>query len=135
MSLDYSPKLYQVAHERALELRRNQTPSEKLLWQALRGRKLEGYKFHRQHPIRVEVDGRLTFAIADFYCAEAKLIVEVDGSSHEQRQVQDEMRDLATNARGYSVLRVSASDVEMCLPGVLAMIIREIEQCIRTPGT
>ncbi len=133
MSLNHSPKLYQVAHKRAKQLRGNQTPSEVLLWQALRGRRLEGYKFLRQHPIRVEAGGRLTFVIADFYCAEAKLIVEVDGSVHENRQDLDEMRDSATFARGYHILRVSASDVEARLPEVLAVILREIKRHVLAP--
>ncbi|MBS1555521.1 MAG: NTP transferase domain-containing protein [Bacteroidetes bacterium] len=64
----------------ARELRKSQTPAEKLLWANLRNRKLEGYKFIRQHPIPFNYSGEQEqFYIADFYCAEKKLVVEVDG--------------------------------------------------------
>ena len=61
-------------HKFARELRRNLTEAEKILWQELRNRKLGGFKFRRQHPINKFV--------ADFYCHEVKLIVELDGSQH-----------------------------------------------------
>ena len=53
------------------ELRRKMTPYEKVLWQRLRTKKIVGFKFRRQHPIK--------FYIADFYCHEARLVIEVDG--------------------------------------------------------
>jgi very-short-patch-repair endonuclease len=134
VSLSHSPKLYHVAHERARELRRQLTPTEKLLWQALRGRKLEGYKFLRQHPILVDDNGRESFVVADFYCAEAKLIVEVDGAVHEDQQERDEARDFAASLRGYRVLRVLAKDVEEHGPDVLARIKREIERYAQALG-
>lgn len=59
----------------ARSLRRDETRAEKLLWKYLRGRKLDGYKFRRQHPI----DGKF---ILDFYCFEAKLGIEIDGQNH-----------------------------------------------------
>ena len=58
----------------ARELRRNQTDDEKALWRALRGRRFAGFKFRRQHTIGDY--------ILDFYCADAKLAVELDGSQH-----------------------------------------------------
>ena len=67
----------------ARNLRKNLTPEEKILWQYLRNRKLNGFKFLRQHPIMLrEVSSGKQFYIADFYCAEKKLIVEVDGLIH-----------------------------------------------------
>ncbi len=134
MSLGRSPKLYQVAHGRARELRKHQTPSELCLWQALRRRKLGGYKFLRQHPILVESGGKETFIVADFYCAEAKLIVEVDGSVHDGRQERDTLRDTTTRARGYRVLRVAARDVDNSLAEVVAAIRRAVERYIQAPG-
>ncbi|HLN52950.1 MAG TPA: endonuclease domain-containing protein, partial [Lentimicrobium sp.] len=58
----------------AKDLRQNQTDAESILWSKLRNRKCNGMKFRRQHPI-------LSF-VADYYCHEKKLIVEVDGSVH-----------------------------------------------------
>jgi very-short-patch-repair endonuclease len=60
---------------RARELRKVMTPAEKMLWQQLRGRGLNGLKFRRQHPL-----GNL---IVDFYCAEHRLVIEVDGGIHD----------------------------------------------------
>ncbi|WOK05895.1 endonuclease domain-containing protein [Imperialibacter roseus] len=55
-------------------MRKNHTAAENLLWQNLRGRKLGGHKFRRQHPV--------AGFIADFYCHEAKLVIELDGKIH-----------------------------------------------------
>jgi very-short-patch-repair endonuclease len=60
--------------QRARELRQPQTPAEERLWYWLRNSQLEGMKFRRQHPV-----GRF---IVDFYCAEKKLVIEVDGDTH-----------------------------------------------------
>jgi very-short-patch-repair endonuclease len=105
------------------------------LWEALRGRKLGGYKFLRQHPILVESNGRETFIVADFYCAEARLIVEVDGTVHANQQERDRARDLATDLRGYRVMRVKAEDVQGNLLELLAGIKREVERYVQAPGT
>jgi very-short-patch-repair endonuclease len=60
------------------ELRKNPTPSEKKLWKYVRNRKLSGYKFLRQKPIVHEQhNNHRYFYIADFYCAELKLVVEL----------------------------------------------------------
>lgn len=61
-------------HSYARSLRNNATDAEKLLWQQLRGRKLNGFKFRRQRPM-----GKY---VCDFVCHEAGLIVELDGSQH-----------------------------------------------------
>ena len=85
--------------ERARELRRRQTPAEELLWELLRGRKLAGAKFRRQHQFGPY--------ICDFYCHEARLVVECDGAPHrnpEQRSADHE-RDDNMRAEGLAVLR------------------------------
>ncbi|MCB1579577.1 MAG: endonuclease domain-containing protein, partial [Alphaproteobacteria bacterium] len=58
----------------ARTLRKNQTDAEKLLWSKLRNRQFENLKFRRQHPVPPYV--------ADFYCEDLKLIVEIDGGQH-----------------------------------------------------
>ena len=100
----------------ARELRRTQTPSEETLWKALRGHKLTGLGFRRQHPI-----GRF---VADFCCEKAKLIVEVDGGYHEsqEQQAQDMQRTAHLMDFGYVVLRVTVEDVMVSLDDVLARI-------------
>lgn len=76
------------------DLRKNQTPAERLLWQLLRNRKLDNYKFIRQHPLMIfSYNRRQRFYIADFYCAEKKLVIEADGPVHNERQEYDANRD------------------------------------------
>jgi very-short-patch-repair endonuclease len=60
-------------------LRRAQTPSEKIFWEAVRNRRVKGKKFIRQFAIPFEYDGLKRFFIADFYCSESRLVVELDG--------------------------------------------------------
>lgn len=67
----------------AREMRREPTPAEAVLWSALRGGRL-GVRFRRQHPV-----GRF---ILDFWCAEAKLAIEVDGGIHDEQHDRDEAR-------------------------------------------
>lgn len=97
----------------ARELRKSQTPAETLLWANLRNRKLEGYKFLRQHPIPFNYSGEQEqFYIADFYCAEKKLVVEVDGEYHRFNKSQDANRDAALAEMGISTLRIENEEVE-----------------------
>lgn len=92
--------------ELARELRRKSTPSERLLWAELRNRQLKGAKFFRQHPLIYEEDrGRLYFFIPDFYSAEHKLVIELDGDIHDQQQEYDRERDLIVSRLGLMVIR------------------------------
>jgi very-short-patch-repair endonuclease len=88
-------------------LRRKMTPSEKILWEVLRNRKLCGVKFNRQHPIFYEsVKNDHFFYVADFYCHEHKLVVELDGSVHDYQQEKDYNRDLILIETGLKVLHI-----------------------------
>lgn len=71
------------------------TPSERYLWKLLRNRKFEGKKFLRQHPLINENmnDEKLSFFIADSYCAQHKLVVDLDWKIHEFQKDYDEQRD------------------------------------------
>jgi very-short-patch-repair endonuclease len=98
--------------ELARELRKNQTEAEKILWRQLRGRKLSGYKFLRQHPIVYNSSNeKLYFFIADFYCAEANLIVELDGKIHEYNKEYDEQRDLIIKGKGINMVRIKNEEL------------------------
>ncbi len=134
MSLNRSPKLLEVTVRYARDLRKRPTRSERLLWAELRARKLGGWRFQRQRPILIELDGIGTFAVADFYCAAAKLIVEVDGTVHEVHKEEDQARDEALAKRGYSVMRVSASDVEHHIERVLVFIEAEVRRVVSVRG-
>jgi len=100
----------------ARRLRGEMTPTEVLLWDALRDRRLEGMKFRRRHAI-----GRF---VVDFYCHERRLVVELDGGIHldrEQRQ-RDRERQLELEERGLAFLRFTNDDIERNLDAVLIRI-------------
>ena len=93
------------AHAR--QLRKEMTDSEKILWKELRGRKLNGYKFLRQHPILHSGNlKRYNYFIADFYCAEKRTIIELDGPVHENNMEYDEYRDSILNEMNLYILRI-----------------------------
>ena len=98
--------------QRARALRAAMTDAEQALWRALRQKQLDGTRFRRQQPLGPYV--------ADFYCAAAKLIVEVDGGQHADGA--DAARDAWLAARGYRVLRFWNPDVRDNLEGVLETI-------------
>lgn len=102
---DADPINYGLLKEFMLEHRKNPTKAEQLLWEGLRGRQLEGYKFRRQHII-----GNF---IADFVCLSKGLVIEVDGLHHQlpENSLTDNERTEWLNNQGYHVLRVSNNDV------------------------
>jgi len=87
-----------------------------LLWQLVRDRQRCGKKFRRQHPLGIYT--------ADFYCAEAKLVLEVDGSPHQtiEGQRRDEARDAWMRSQGVEVLRFGGWQVEFETQQVLQCI-------------
>jgi very-short-patch-repair endonuclease len=87
------------------DLRREATPAERRLWQMVRRCQLGGRKFRRQHPV-----GRY---IVDFYCPAEKLVVELDGSVHDDpaRAEADSRRQRALEAHGLRVVRFANRDV------------------------
>jgi very-short-patch-repair endonuclease len=110
--------------ERVRGLRRNQTDPEKQLWQFLRNRRLSGYKFTRQHPLFTvysESKHRLYY-IADFYCAEANLVVELDGGIHNERQEYDQIRDSRLAERGIRTIRFRNEDLVLIEDVLLAIL-------------
>src|SRR5688500_14758603 len=88
-----------ITFERAKRLRKRMTKVEKMLWNELRRNNLKGYYFRRQHPI--------SYYIADFYCHEVRLVVEVDGPTHdtEEGRRKDEKRDKAMKEFQLTVVR------------------------------
>ncbi len=92
--------------ENARELRKNQTEAEELLWQLLRNRQLVNLKFRRQHPLK-------TGFILDFFCAEAKLGVEIDGGYHNRKEQQeyDAERTKIINEYGIRIIRFTNEQV------------------------
>ncbi len=89
------PPLPTTTLEYSRRLRREMTDAERKLWQHLRGRQLDGFKFRRQHPVPPY--------IADFCCIERKLIVELDGSQHNEHK--DAARTRFLESQGWGVVR------------------------------
>jgi very-short-patch-repair endonuclease len=91
-------------HDRAKELRQRQTSAEEKLWALLRNKQLGGYKFRRQHPIGP--------FIVDFYCDEARLVIELDGGIHDGQMGYDEAWGQWLEENGYRVLRFGNKIIE-----------------------
>jgi very-short-patch-repair endonuclease len=106
---DANSKLFGYAREN----RQKQTVAETLLWENLRNRQLKGFKFRRQHPI-----GKF---IADFYCHECNLVIEIDGRYHLQIEQADydEGRTYELMVEGLRVIRFRNEEVRMKLDWVL----------------
>lgn len=94
------------------ELRQNQTQSEEIIWEMVRNRKLEGKKFLRQHPIVYSFYKTPLYFVADFYCAENKLILEIDGAIHKLQEEYDLQRDFVLKQKGLSVLRIKNEELK-----------------------
>ena len=122
MSLNSKHKLRQVAKELCRELRKRETPAEKQLWQHLRKHKLEGKKFYRQYPLFYDLYGKESFFIADFYCHQERLVIEVDGKIHEFNKEYDKHRDEIINLLGIKVLRIKNKEIEQNIYKVLEKI-------------
>ena len=108
--IKYNPKL----KERARELRKNSTPSEIVLWKRLRGRQMYGYTFNRQKP--------LDNYIVDFYNKKLKLVIEIDGDSHDGKQEYDKKRQHKLESLGCTVIHFYDHDVMKHTEGVLIKI-------------
>src|SRR5215210_3496901 len=88
---------------RARELRKNSSRPERLLWNMIRNRALNGLKFRRQQPIGPYV--------ADFYCEAARLVVELDGISHDQQEEYDRLRDQYMQQKDLMVVRIQIDEL------------------------
>ena len=106
--------------QRSKELRKNLTPSEKRFWFHVRGNKVLGFHFRRQHPIGPY--------IADFCLEKIKLVIEIDGETHDFRYEKDVIKDQYLKEQGYEVIRIPSKDVMNKLDDVIEMIFRICEE-------
>ena len=106
---------------KARTLRRAMTKPEAALWQILRERP-DGTKFRRQHPVGPYV--------LDFYCAAAKLAIEIDGMAHEMgdNPARDQRRDEWLRCKGITVVRISATDVLTNIEGAVQHILSSLSR-------
>jgi very-short-patch-repair endonuclease len=94
------------------------TDAERRLWSALRGRRLEGYKFRRQHPLGVY--------ILDFACVEHRLVIEADGGQHADTQY-DDRRSAWLESQGWRVIRFWNNDILANTAGVVEVILKALQ--------
>ena len=109
-----SVKQWSKVKQLAREMRKEPTDTENILWQELRGHKLNRLKFRRQHSIDK--------FIVDFYCREKKLIIEVDGEIHDFQKENDSIRQEFLEEFGYTVLRFKNEEIINDLKRVLEKI-------------
>jgi len=108
-----SPEMF----ERAKVLRNHMTDSEQLLWNKLKDNQLNGIKFRRQHPI--------SQFIVDFYCHQKKLVVELDGGTHQKnaQQERDKGRQFMLEELGLTVIRFKNEDIKKDISIVISRIL------------
>ncbi|MGO8914829.1 MAG: endonuclease domain-containing protein [Stellaceae bacterium] len=109
-----------MASPLARRLRITPTDAEIRLWSRLRRKQLEGFRFRRQHPMGPYV--------VDFFCPDAKLVVEVDGGQHAE-SASDVVRTRWLEAQGYRVIRFWNNDVLGNTEGVLLSILDALRAC------
>lgn len=107
-----TPDIFRIAEE----LRKNMTEAEKVLWERINRKQIAGVRFRRQHPI-----GRF---IADFYCHKARLVIEVDGSVHDDSEVKerDEGREYELKELGLRVMRFTNGEIFTDIQSVISRI-------------
>jgi very-short-patch-repair endonuclease len=104
------PVLWEQLRPAVQKLRLEPTQAETYLWELLRNRQLGGYKFRRQHAINRFV--------VDFYCAQAQLIIEIDGMIHQSQVVEDRERQSILESLGFHVIRFTNEQV-LAEPGLV----------------
>jgi len=111
-----TPKILGIAYD----LRNGMTEAEKLLWSRLRNRQVKGFKFRRQHPINEFV--------VDFFCYDAKLVIELDGSVHDDlhQSERDKERTRILNIMGLSEMRFRNEEVINNLEDVIFLIAKNL---------
>ena len=107
-----------IFKRRRKELRRKQTPAEKVLWEQLRGRKLEKCKFWRQYSVGPY--------ILDFYCPEIRLAIEVDGHQHQAAIEYDQEREMYLKELDIKTIRYKNEEVMSKLEKVIDDIRKQI---------
>ncbi len=98
-----STELWDALKPLARQMRHEPTTAEDALWELIRNRKINGFKFRRQYTI--------DRFIVDFYCVEAHLVIEVDGAIHDYTSDEDALRQAFLESRGLRVLRFRNEDV------------------------
>lgn len=111
----------------AKTMRKNMTKEERLLW----------YDFLKDHPVRFLRQKVIGKCIADFYCASAKIVIELDGSQHFEQEGEryDAERDKYLKEFGIRVIRIPNNEVNQNFTGVCEFLDNEIRQAVKNKGS
>jgi very-short-patch-repair endonuclease len=116
-----TPKdLYDKTKRLAREMRAQQTAAEQHLWRRIRKEQVLGFKFRRQHTI--------DRFIVDFYCTKTHLVIEVDGSIHDEQVEDDQLRTEFLEQLGIRVLRFTNGEVLQQIDGVIERIAEVLQE-------
>ena len=110
MSLPYNPKL----RRRARELRKAGSLAEVLFWNQVKNKQFKSFDFDRQ-----KVIGNY---IVDFFCTNCNVVIEIDGSSYDEKQEYDAVRDAFLESLGLTVIHISVEEVKDNMSGVMQML-------------
>ncbi len=122
MSLNHKKELSEIAKNVCRDLRKKSTETEKIFWEKVRNKKFYNKKFYRQYPFFHDVIGKESFFIADFYCNEEKLIIEIDGNYHKYKLKEDNKRTKILNSFGVTVIRFKNEEIMNSIDEVLDKI-------------
>ncbi|MBK8884767.1 MAG: endonuclease domain-containing protein [Bacteroidales bacterium] len=111
--------------ETARLLRRRMTDCELLLWERLKAKKILGLRFRRQHPVDI--------FIADFYCHEARLVIEIDGDIHKEKFEYDEGREAEIEKYGIKFIRFTNNEILNEIDIVINKIKKVVNERISSP--
>jgi len=120
-------ELKNAARDLCRKLRMSQTCAENLFWIQVRNRKFMDLKFRRQQPIFYEFNNRESFFIADFFCFEKRLVIEIDGVIHDYKLAEDNERSFILNNLDLNIIRIRNEEIELNLSKVLKDLAKEIE--------
>ncbi len=118
----------ELARQTARELRKNQTKSEQVFQQKVRNKQFLGLKILRQHPVFFRYNGESRFFIADFYCHEKRLVIEIDGGIHEKQEEYDQKRTEILENKNLKIIRFNNDEVLNRINSVLIKL-KNLVQC------
>ena len=127
-----------LAFETARDLRKKDTVAKHAFWQMVRNRRFLNFKFRRQFPIEFEYDDEYDdikrYFVADFYCHEKKLVVEIDGGIHESQKEYDKLREEIIEILGLKIIRYSNLDVLQNIDRCDEFSLSELDEKLKERG-
>ena len=117
----------ELAKSLSRELRHNATKAEQIFWNVVRDRKFHNLKFYRQKVLFYSKDNKPRFFIADFYCHEKRLVIELDGDIHKKQKRYDEARSEIIQIMSIDVIRFKNIDIENRLDDVLDTLEKKLK--------